>query len=805
MNDEPIQRHSTDRLAAKAHFVARVNRYKDLLQRKWWVLLVGGIIGLGVEAALISFERPGYVSTGRMIVNIKLQGANGEVQSTYSEEMNNFLGTQAALMQGDSVKRWAYERALAETGISSPAAGRGSLGAADPVSTNVETLSPASAGIGGTGGQAQPSAPVADPAGGSGNVAGAAAPRSTGPSTNVLPVVQLKVSVTPRTSIFVLVGTGNDPKFTKAFVQACMDGYINLKKEMVDRNSNTTITGMEEEVLRLDKELEANQNEIVAFQRTNSLVWLDQQGNSVGNYLVALNQKLAVLNLEYNLLSDLTLDQNIARQSELSTTRPPVAAPPAGAEGDTPTPDASQGSSAMSSDSLTVDYLHAKQALLLMKADMEDLGHYLRPKHPKMIAMAEEIARRETLLNIYRDQSKEQLENRKVSVALQITNLDRQIKEWNTKILDLGQKTAEYQRMKAKSTRIQSLYDHLLGTMQTLDVGKTVSPESITVLEHASAPVRDRAGKMRKLLGAGLGCVVLSIGFLLLVDHMDDRVNSFTELQETFDENVLVQIPRERTARGADLALVQPDDPRHSFIEAYRNLRSSLLYLPAPAKRPKTLLVTSSVPNEGKSITASNLAITIAQAGNRVLLVDGDLRKGLLHRRFGLNTDAGFCEVLAEGMDWKPLVQATTFANLSILARGSTTHFSSELFLSEAAGRFLKEVSAAYDMVIMDTAPVLAADDVTSLAPLIDGTVFVLRAQVTPARIARAALELLYQRQVNMLGLVFNAVPPRSVDYYYYYKYKDYYYYRDNDSDEGGGKSAKSHKHRHSHSDKTEA
>ena len=797
MNDKTPHHPSIDRAAAKAHFVARLNRYKDLLQRKWWVLALGAVVGLGVEAAVISFEPREYISTGRMIVNIKLQGSNGEVQSTYSEEMNNFLGTQVALMQSDSVKSFAYQHALAETGIPLSAAGRASAGAPDALSTNVAAPSPASPGTDETNDQAQPSAPVDNPAAGSANVAAAAAPPGPSLDTNLLPTVRLRVTVTPRTSIFVLVGTGTNPKFTKAFVQACMDGYINLKKSMVNRNSNTTIMGMEEEVLHLDKELEANQNEIVAFQRTNSLVWLDQQGNSVGNYLVALNRKLAELNVEYSLLSELTLDQNIARQTELSAVRTPVAGPTAGPEADPSGADAPQASSSMSTDSLAADYLHAKQALLLLKADMEDLGHFLRPKHPKMIAMAEEIARRETLLNIYRDQSKEQLENRKVSVALQISNLEKQIKEWTSKILDLGQKTAEYQRMKAKSTRIQSLYDHLLGTMQTLDLGKTVNPETITVLERASAPARDRAGKVKQLLAAGLGCVVLSIAFLLLLDHMDDRINSFTELRELFDDEVLVQIPRERAVGRDHSGLVQPDDPRHSFLEAYRNLRSSLLYMTASANRPKTLLVTSAVPNEGKSLTAANLAVVFAQAGTRVLLVDGDLRKGFLHHRFGLNSEAGFCEVLAEDRDWKPLVQATSFANLSILARGSTTHSSSELFLSEVTGRFLEQSSAAYDLVIINSAPVMAVDDVTSLAPLIDGTVFVLRAQVTPARVARAALELLRQRQVNLLGLILNAVPPRSVDYYYYYKYKDYYY-RDKSPAQAGGNGEKTGRHRHS-------
>src|SRR5882724_1613571 len=113
--------------------------------------------------------------------------------------------------------------------------------------------------------------------------------------------------------------------------------------------------------------------------------------------------------------------------------------------------------------------------------------------------------------------------------------------------------------------------------------------------------------------------------------------------------------------------------------------------------------------------------------------------------------------------------------NLFLLARGATTQRSSEYFISESTQKFLKEAEAQYDYVILDTAPVMAADDVTSLAPHVDGVLFVIRAEYTSARVARAALELLYQRQVTVLGLVFNAVRPSSGDYYYY-KYKDYYH-----------------------------
>jgi capsular exopolysaccharide synthesis family protein len=177
----------------------------------------------------------------------------------------------------------------------------------------------------------------------------------------------------------------------------------------------------------------------------------------------------------------------------------------------------------------------------------------------------------------------------------------------------------------------------------------------------------------------------------------------------------------------------------------------------------------------------------MANAGSKILLVDADLRKGVLHSRFGTPAEPGFSEALSMGLKCNEAVRPTLVPNLYLLPRGAVTHKSSEFFISEVTARFLKEAAANYDFVMLDTAPVMAADDVTSLAPLIDGVVFVVRAEYTSARVARAALELLYQRQVNILGLVFNAIRPSSVDYYYYYKYKDYY----KPYPAGGGSSSK--------------
>jgi capsular exopolysaccharide synthesis family protein len=190
--------------------------------------------------------------------------------------------------------------------------------------------------------------------------------------------------------------------------------------------------------------------------------------------------------------------------------------------------------------------------------------------------------------------------------------------------------------------------------------------------------------------------------------------------------------------------------------------------------RPKILLVTSSVPNEGKSLTAANLAITMASTGSRVLLVDADSRKGALHARFEVPPVPGLSEVLGQGFKWAEAVQPTKYPNLFLLPQGSFAPHASELFVSEVTKRFLQDAATKYDYVILDSVPVMAADDVTSLAPHVDGVLFLIRAEFTSARVARAALYALYQRQARVLGLIFNSARPSFEDYYYY-QYKDYY------------------------------
>jgi len=298
----------------------------------------------------------------------------------------------------------------------------------------------------------------------------------------------------------------------------------------------------------------------------------------------------------------------------------------------------------------------------------------------------------------------------------------------------------------------------------------------VTIYQPATEGFPDESRFKKGMLLAGFLGLGLGLIILIMLDRVDDRMNSFTELEELFDEEVLGQIPRERKNRkNAIIPALEPNDQRHPFVEAYRNLRSSLLYMTSTEPRPRTLLITSSVPGDGKSMTATNLAITMAMGGSRVLLVDADLRKGSLRNRLGVEADTGFSEVFLAGNDWRKAVKPTTVPNLSLLPRGTTTQRSSEFFIGPIMDQFLKDSAAEYDYVLIDTAPVMAADDVTSLAPRVDGVIFVVRAEYTSSRVAHAALNMLYQRKANVLGLVFNSVHVSTGDYYYYYRYQDYH------------------------------
>ena len=582
--------------------------------------------------------------------------------------------------------------------------------------------------------------------------------RSAHPELQPVPI-EITVLQKPRTSIFDLAAVGSAPEYTQAYLNAVMQKYLDFKRGMREDRGHEITTGITEQLIQVEKDLRNGEDEMLEFQKQNNIGFIQEQGNSAAQYLVKLNQQYAQLKTEYDLLNLLDLDQNLDRAQNKTEAA------------------SGQGSDNQGMPFSDVgpegDYLKAKQQIQLLKAERETLAKDLRPNHPKILKLNDEITKQDKLIQLFRADALEKLKTRRESIGKQMENLQANIKEWEAKALDLSQRLAQFNRIKGKVDRLKTLYDRLTTNLKDIDVSQvTGSEDQVSIMEMATPPISVRPGLIKSLLiGFGIGALA-GLAILILLDRIDDRMASFSEFQHHFSENILGQIPKEKTKGKVDL--LQPDDARHVFAESYRNIRSSIFFMPYDGPRPKSFLVTSAVPSEGKSTLSANLAITMALSGARTLLIDCDLRRGALRETFGISSKIGFSEVLKQEVNWREVVVPTAYETLFVLPRGKTLSQPSEHLLRESTEALLKEMYQHYDYIIIDSSPVLAADDTTSLAPKIDATIFVVRLSYTSARLTKKALELLYGRQVNIPGVILNFVDT-SLPEYYYYQYSEYY------------------------------
>jgi capsular exopolysaccharide synthesis family protein len=589
-------------------------------------------------------------------------------------------------------------------------------------------------------------------------------------STNPGPAqsFQLNVKDYPKTAIIELRAIGSESQSTRRFLDAVMEEYQLFRKEVRAQSSDTTLASISEQVGQLEQELKRQQERLHSFLVSNNLVLLQEQGSSAGAFVGKLNKQLASLQIEYQFLQLVTPDQLTQAANRQNN---PILE-------DTPLSEQPAPELLMSLLGPQADFFKATQQIQLLQARRDELSRFLRPTHPKIIRLDEQIAEQERAVEVYRRQSLSQMENRRQALQLQIQGLEASAKEWEAKALETSKKMAEYERIRQDVQRTQSLYDRLLGVIQSVDVNRTLDQESVRVMEKASLarPVRNIIKPLAIGLVAGL---VIGFGALYIMGLFDDRFTSIFELRNQLPEVVVGQVPEVPTKKSHDaLELVRADDDRHVFAESFRNLRSSLLFMFTSQKRPKTILITSSLPEEGKSTMAANLAATLALAGSRILLVDADLRRTGLHKMFSLPIDPGLANIMSQEVNYTKAVAPTSITNLFLLPAGTPDGNPGELFLAPSTDVFLANVYPQYDYIIFDSAPILATDDTTSLAPKLDGVLFVVRGGFTPARLAREALGLLRQRHVNLLGLIFNRAIPTRSDYYYYYRYNDYYYYK---------------------------
>ena len=260
--------------------------------------------------------------------------------------------------------------------------------------------------------------------------------------------------------------------------------------------------------------------------------------------------------------------------------------------------------------------------------------------------MDADIEHAEQLQAIYRRQDREQLAAARQANQLKTDNVMASIKEWEAKVVEANATIGEAERLKLDVQRTQSVYDRLALLVQNVGISRDIDQESLAILEPASPAKRSYTSEKTGLVLAIVGGLAAGLGIVFLIAVRDDRFTSVTEVSSTLSDPVVGLLPDVGQKGQSVIPLLALNDPRHIYAESYRSLRSALFFQSTEGERPKVLLITSASPNEGKSTVAANLAHTLALSGSRVLLVDGDLRKGHLHRLLGLQQGPGLTELL---------------------------------------------------------------------------------------------------------------------------------------------------------------
>lgn len=568
--------------------------------------------------------------------------------------------------------------------------------------------------------------------------------------------VNLYASIIPKTSIFAVTAQGLQPQQTKAYLDAVMDEFIAYRRSMRSDKSDVTLSAITDQVVDLEKDLRKAEEELFNWQKENNLVFLQEEGNSAGAYLAQLNRQLANLRTEYQLLETLSLEQNLERQGQLENV----------------VDSNKDGVGAiMRGFGPASDYLKARQELQLLRAQYVEMGVNLKPRHPKMAELAQRIGLQERLMEIFQGQTSEQFNSQMDSLRVQIQNTEKGIKEWEVKALDLSRRLGEFERLKSEVERRKGLYERLLASVQSVDVNRNIDQDTINVMEYGAQPSVVRPDLGRALLMGGLGGFAVGLGILLLIGKLDDRYISVSELEAHSELDVVGLIPRLKTS---EMHVLEESDKRHILVESFRNIRSSMLFMPAGDFNPKSFLISSAIPGEGKSTLAMDLAVTMALAGSKTLLIDGDLRRGRLNRHFAAKSEPGLAELLKEMVPLDETIVTTQMPNLSFMPRGKAMAAGTEPLPGAKFSKLLNTLNDKFDYIILDSCPVLAADDSSAMAPLVDAVFFVVRARFTSARLFIRSLKLLAVRGVMVRGLIYNCAEMGSSDYPYY-QYKEYH------------------------------
>ena len=573
----------------------------------------------------------------------------------------------------------------------------------------------------------------------------------------------LNVSVGRKDDIISVSSDSPDPAEAAHLVNAVVDSYITYHTTRQHSTSAEILKILRGEKDKRSKELVDKLQAMMDFKKEHeALTFESRQGNLVIERLERFSTELTDAQL-------LTIEA----ESNYQTIREMISDP-------------TRLMHYIESQRTTATYSSTESQKTELKSKLEQLeismanrSREVTPEHPAIVAFKNDIERIKkqiTELDIqYANAQLAVAEQQYLAAKERESQISKYYDEQRQQTLALNEQLAQYTILQSDWEQTKKLCDILDDRIKELNVNEDVGALNISILEAAHPATSPSAPQKTKYMALALVMgLMLGVGLALLRDWRDQKLHSVEEISTVLGMPVLGVVPsmsrREDVAeRGRKVYL----DSKSSWAEAYRTIRTAVFF-GAPKGEAKTILVTSPAPSDGKTTLVSNLAIAMAQAGQKTLILDADFRKPMQHNVFGINHEhIGLSSVLAGATKLQQAIHPTEINGLEILTRGPEVPNPSEILNSSSFGKLLELLSSTYDRIIIDSPPITPVTDAQIIAAICDITLLVLRADKSTRKISRQARDGLLSVGAHVLGVVVNDVP-RKGRYGYYGGYGNY-------------------------------
>ena len=552
-----------------------------------------------------------------------------------------------------------------------------------------------------------------------------------------------------KTNIISIAYSSTDPALSRDIVNTLVQSYLDQSIAFKTEEASRTVSFVEEQLTGIKNELNKAESDLQQYKSSTGVVQLDTEAQALINKFSDVEKERAAISIERKQLEFAlaSLKESMSRGRTYSpavTKDDPLVAGMASRLAELE----------VQKRALLEDYTKEHPAVKTVQGQIDELQRKIRATY-------------ETgLKNLTRQES---------DVTRRLNGYEGNLRQLPAAERDL----ARYMRLAKVNADI---YTFLLQKHEEARIAKASTISNINIVDPAIAPDLPVKPQKKKnlLLGLLVGCM-LGAGLAFFQEYLDDTIKEAEEAKRILGFPHLGTIPHisrvDAESTGAE-AIVSHTDPRSSVAEAFRSLRTGI-HFSAINRDKRVLVITSSFPGEGKSTVSANLAITVAQTGTRVLLIDCDMRRSSLHDKLQVGKVPGLSEVLAKDIPFTAAVHATEIPNLHLLTAGTTPPNPSELLGSERMRDLLDTLQEEYGQIVIDAPPVLAVTDAPVLTTLADMVLVVLETGRIPAKAATRMRELLANVQAPVAGLVINDRTGRGMSYggYYGYKYGNGYGY----------------------------